>query len=357
MSKISNSKVIHLIGVIFLSVMACSASAENWQNSHKKMIEDFAIAGYDELLKRSEALSKNTQIFCATTTPDNVKKVEQGYHDAMDAWQRILLLRLGPSELFMRHFRMEMWPDRSNAAAKQLRKLLSVKDISVLESKRFATASTAVQGLSAYERLLFIKEGKVIQHFTGSEKGRYRCQLLQAISTNTVSISKSLLTEWKGSYYKTLTTAGKDNDYFSTDKEVTSAFLNQLATQLQYVLDKKIKRPLGGEVFKLKRAESWRSGRSIRNIILNLESAKKLFQLGFSSHLTDAVLIKKLNDEFKQTIAAGKLLEMPLKQVHKEKPEALKAWVQQISQLKHTIMVDLPNALDIPLGFNSLDGD
>jgi predicted lipoprotein len=274
----------------------------------------------------------------------------------MDAWQQVQLLRLGPSELFMRHFRLEMWPDRSNSAGKQLRKLKQKKDEKALQVDNFRNASVAVQGLSAYERLVFAKDSKANQ-FTGDAAGKYQCQLLQAISISVETISADLLKEWQGVHYKTLTSAGKDNDTFATDKEVATVFINELSTQLQFVLEKKFKRPLDGKYFKGIRAESWRSGRSIRNIVINIESAQQVYQLGFKAHIRDKALQKKLQQQFKQALAVGKALEMPLQQAVNEKADALAQWNQQVVALKNTLSIELPKAVDIVLGFNSLDGD
>jgi len=339
------------------STLVCTAqAAENeWRVSNKKVIEDYAIAGYTKLQTSSHSLSQQTSAFCANADNANFEEIKTSFHHTMDAWQQMQLLRLGPSELFMRHFRLEMWPDRSNTAAKQLRKLKQEKDKTALQVDNFRNASVAVQGLSAYERLVFAKDSDASQ-FTG-EAGKYQCQLLQAISVSIETIAAELLKEWRGTYYKILTTAGKDNDTFANDKEVATVFINELSTQLQFVLEKKFKRPLDGKYFKGTRAESWRSGRSIRNIIINIESAQQVYQLGFKAHVADEGLLKKLQQQFKQAIDAGKALEMPLEQAYNEKADALEKWNQQVAALKNSVSIELPKAVDIVLGFNSLDGD
>lgn len=252
-----------------------------------------------------------------------------------------------------------MWPDRSNAGAKQIRKLLDEKDPDALKPENFSRASTAVQGLSALERILFAKdiEASKFQSDAASKgKANYRCQLVQAIAVNLATISTDLLKDWQSSYQEAIKVQGDVNDFYTSHKEVASVFLKEVATQLQAVYDQKFKRPLGKR-FRPKRAESWRSGRSLKNITENLESAEALFQIGFNDHIEDEALKKRVAQEFKQAIETGKTFKSSLQKVHAGKPEALAEWMKQVSKLKRTVTIDVPKALDISLGFNSLDGD
>jgi len=339
-----------------LLLVSAGVAAQNWTPANLQVVDEYAIPVYQQLSLATRELQKQTRQFCVRPDAKQLNQTLSRYHDVMDSWQKAQLLRLGPAELFMRHFRMEMWPDRHNTGAKQLRKLRAEQNMEKLQADNFSGASIAVQGLPAMERLLFA-QGVTASDFSENGKGNYNCALLEAISANLAAIAGELLDEWQGQYRAAIASPSEDNDYFLTDKEAAGQFLNQLYTQLQFITDQKLKRPLGEKRFRLKRAESWRSQRSLRNIRLNLESARQLYAIAFAPMLKDLKLKKDIDAQFENVMKQGRALSMPLKKAQEEHPEALAQWQRDISKLKRSIGMKLPNALELPLGFNSLDGD
>jgi predicted lipoprotein len=249
-----------------------------------------------------------------------------------------------------------MWPDRSNAAAKHLRKLQKAANPDSLVSQQFAKSSVAIQGLSAMERLIYAKKIS-FKAFQNNEKANFKCHLSQAISLNVVMISKELLEAWQGDYREVIAKPSKDNDFFETDQEVAAQFLNELNTQLQVIIDQKFNRPIDTDKFRLTRAESWRSQRSLKNISINLQSTQRLYQIAFVPNIADKTLIKTQNALFDAAIKAGETLNIPLTTAYSDKKAELEAWINAIKTLKSSITTTLPAAIGIQLGFNSLDGD
>ena len=341
-----------LISLLFISQ---SAVALDWSETNKAITDEFALPRFEQMLDSSKQLETQTETFCQKGGDEAFEKTRGEFHKMMDAWQQIQILRTGPQEMFMRSFRLQMWPDRSNTGAKQIRKLLAEKNPDALKPEVFRRSSTAVQGLSAIERLIYAKDITAVD-FHNDGKASYRCQLLSAITVNISSISSNLLKAWQGDHKKLLATPSEENEMYDSHKEVATLLLKEVATELQAVYDQKFKRPVNKR-FRYKRAESWRSERSLRNITLNIESAEALFKVGFMPHLKDKVLKEKVTREFKQAIETGKAFTMSLLKAHEEKPEELASWMKQVSQLKTTVTVDVAKTLDISLGFNSLDGD
>lgn len=350
--EIQLNKASWLLSLLFISK---SALALDWSETNKSITDEFAIPRFEQLLDSSKGLATQTETFCQKGSEDEFERTRGEFHKMMDAWQGIQILRTGPQEMFMRNFRLQMWPDRSNTGAKQIRKLLADKSLNALKPEVFKRSSTAVQGLSAIERLIYEKNIKA-SDFQEDGKANYRCQLLKAITINIASISSNLLKEWEGSHKKILATPGEENEMYDSHKEVATLQLKEIATELQAVYDQKFKRPVNKR-FRYKRAESWRSERSLRNITLNIESAEALFNIGFAPHLKDDTLKERADKEFKLAIKTGKTFTLSLLKTHEEKPEELANWMKQVSQLKRTITVDVAKELDIALGFNSLDGD
>jgi len=336
-------------------LLSHSVFANDWAKTNKAVTEDFAIPRFEVLLSSSENLASQTKTFCQKGTKEAFEEMQAQYHKMMDAWQQVQILRTGPQELFMRNFRLQMWPDRSNTGAKQIRKLLMDKNPDALRPEVFKRSSTAVQGLSAIERLMYAKDITAAD-FQEDGKANYRCQLLQAITLNIETISSNLLKDWQGEHKKMLVTPGEENEMYDSHKEVATLFLKETATELQAIYDQKFKRPMSKR-FRYKRAESWRSERSLRNITLNIESAEALFNIGFAPHLKDVSLKEKVDKAFELAITTGKTFTMSLLKAHEEKPQELAEWMKQVSQLKRVVTVDVAKALDISLGFNSLDGD
>ena len=350
--KSITKKVSWLLPLLFISQ---SALALDWSETNKAITDEFAIPRFEQLLDSSKQLVTQAETFCQKGGTEEFEKTRGEFHKMMDAWQQIQILRTGPQEMFMRSFRLQMWPDRSNTGAKQIRKLLTDKNLDALKPEVFRKSSTAVQGLSAIERLIYAKDITAVD-FQDDGKANYRCQLLGAITVNIASISSNLLKAWQGDHKNLLATPGEENEMYDSHKEVATLLLKEAATELQAVYDQKFKRPVSKR-FRYKRAESWRSERSLRNITLNLESAEALFKIGFMPHLKDEALKQKVDKEFKQAIKTGKTFTMSLLKAHEEKPEKLASWMKQVSQLKRSVTVDVAKELDIALGFNSLDGD
>ncbi|MCK5902595.1 MAG: imelysin family protein [Cocleimonas sp.] len=345
-----------LLFTVLMITLSSVLIAADWSSSNLAMVDQFAIPAYQALEKKSAALLKQSDAFCQNPDDQAFESLRSRFHQTMDAWQVAQILRSGPAMESLFFYRLEMWPDRSNAAAKHLRKLIKEANPDHLKAEKFRQSSTAIQGLSAMERILYRKES-TSSDFQTKGRANFKCQLVQAISQNVHFIATELLKQWQTDYRALIAKPSKDNKQFDTDKAVTAQFLNDLNTQFQVISTQKFKRPLDGEHFRLTRAESWRSQRSLRNILLNVEALHTLYQAGFASHIKDKTLLTKQQALFEQSLSLGQSLQHPLQVAHDKHQPALQAWMKVIGALQASINSELPTAIDIPLGFNSLDGD
>lgn len=346
-----------LLLLILLSSVSAVLTAADLGKTNLEIVDQFAIPSYQTLQKKSKELIQSSHDFCASANEKQFNALKESFHQTMDAWQIAQILRSGPAMEKMRFYRLEMWPDRSNAAAKHLRKLQKEANPDSLKIENFSKASTAIQGLSALERILYAKEIKP-SDFQQNGKANFKCQLVQTISLNIHTISTKLLSAWQQDFRDLIRKPNKENAIFESHKAVTAQFLNDLNTQLQVILTQKFKRPLNGKTFRLTRAESWRSQRSLRNILFNLKAVNQLYHIGFLSQISDKALQKKQQQLFEQALKLGKNLALlPLQEAHQKHPKKLTQWITAIGVLKSSMSSELPIAIDIPLGFNSLDGD
>lgn len=346
----------------FLSVLAFTANAHaesRWQSLNQMVVDQHILPRYQQLETDTQALAQATALFCTQHTRSAFEQLKATYHRAMDSWMAIQHIRLGPVEASLRYYRYQIWPDKHNTGTKHLQGLLKSEDRERLEPKQFAQSSVAVQGLTALERLLFPTASDSGQ-FGSPEAPSYRCELMLAITGNLAQMSSEIVTDWAAGetpYRTHVLTAGPENDDFASHEEVASQWLNSISTQLQVITEQKLFRPL--EQFRLKRAESWRSRRSLQNILLNLLAIRELYAIGLSPKLSEDPLDNTIKKAFDQTIASVKALDIPLYDIKQDSPEAkkLEKILADARQLTALTSSELPQALGLSLGFNSLDGD
>src|SRR3546814_2816979 len=74
--------------------------------------------------------------------------------------------------------------------------------------------------------------------------------------------------------------AGEGNTHYFDAKEASLDFAKALRGALLLVQDYKLGRPLGAapDAERATRAESWRSQRSLRNVLINLKAAQALYE-------------------------------------------------------------------------------
>lgn len=323
---------------------------------HKTVARKHILLGYQHLEQSTAALEKKAIAFCKQPehAGPSLSHLKAAYIQAMYDWQSVQHIRFGPVEFLLRYHRFQIWPDKRGSVAKHIHKLLQSEDKSRLEEQAFAQGSTAVQGYSALERLLYSD-----RNLSG-----FSCDLIVAISHNLHKMAAGIIHDWQEppvQYLQQFTTASKGNEYFESIEEVDSLLLNNLYTQLQFIVDQKLDRPLGSspETARGQRAESWKSSQSLEHIHLNLVATSFLFKYGFAPRIQNQQLRQDIAEGFQSSLKALDAIGLPLHIAVKDPTERKKveALRMQVSQLKGMISEKLTQELGIPLGFNSLDGD
>lgn len=345
---------------------AITRGETDWTAVHRMLVDSHVIPRYQTLANTADALSASTTAFCTKPDMQGLERARADFHRVMDAWQGIEHLSVGPVEHFMRRYRIKYWPDKHGTGAKQLRAMLATENRDLLGQSALAEASVAVQGLPALERVLFSSKGG-LETFGDQGAPGYRCELAAAIARNLAGMAQAILDEWTGgapSYREHFLTAGDGNQLFDSNTEVASLLLTDLSTALQTIEEYKLQRPLGKDVARSKprRAESWRSRRSLRNLRINLEALRDLYRTGYSPSLSadpqGAKLDERIETAFTDSIAAATkdepLFDMVADPTLRPELERLLLLVRSLTRIAS---VELPAALDLTLGFNALDGD
>lgn len=286
------------------------------------------------------------------------------YHAAMDAWMGLQHVNFGPITYLQRDSRLYFWPDKTGAMSKQLARALKAADPALLEPETLARGSVALQGLPVLERLLFPAKPP-------AGDPAYRCALTRAVAGSIATIARGLLADWRDGdrpYAILIEQADQDDALFESSLEVVGLFLRSLDQGLLVVDELRLGRPLGdgGSRPRPRRAESWRSERSGRNVKLVLKALADMAAPagggGFAGLLEaygEAALAGALRQRVSAVLAAAGALGDSLFDAVEDagrRPvvEALRAEVRETRAL---VTAEIAPALGVTIGFNSLDGD
>lgn len=351
-----------LIAGFASSVAGSALATANDTAMNLQIVDRHIIPAYHNLASATRQLNEQAGQFCGQADTAGYSRLREEFHNAMDAWQAIQHIRSGPVEFLQRYNRFELWPDKRNSVNKHLAQLLQEKNPSALEPVQFSRGSIAIQGFSALEVLLF--DYTAAEYAAKTDDTQYRCAVIKAITANLADMATGIRQQWTAgdnAYRNFIATADSSNDFYESSRAVSTTFLNHLHTGLQASVDQKLDMPLGAALPQAmgKRAESWRSQRSLRNLDRNLRGLAEFYHFGFAPRLQDTALDKSINALFAQALDDIGRIPLPLDQAVGN-PDARNTVAQlraTLSRLKALVAGPLSQQLDIPLGFNSLDGD
>jgi len=344
-------RVVVLVALLLWSPLAAHAQASP-DDLLRRVVDKVIVPGYVNLNAQAfwqDALWKS---FCAAPSAPGLALMRDNYQHAADAWSSIELIHYGPIADDFRGERLSFWPERNNAVEKSLKAALAKADDAALAPETFRQGSAALQGLPAMERLLF-SEGVSEADFTGSPEGEFRCRLAMAIAANVRAIAGEVRAGW---------TEG-DNAIAKrlAAPEIAGGLKAALATDLlgSYVLlkDKKLDPAMGESAAdtRPKMAEGWRSGRSLRAIQLNLETARDILRiLAKGMPKKDSTALR--NNDTALRVAnrlsgdLGALAAGPQRRDLILLRDAADAAGKRAFE-------EVPLVLGVTVGFNSLDGD
>jgi predicted lipoprotein len=337
------------------------------------LLADHVIPRYQALADATGTLDTAAAAFCAAPDAARLGAVETAYNDAADAWMGVQHIQFGPIELLMRSPRLYFWPDPTGRAARDVTEFAAMGDPAELAPDKFRAVTVSLQGLPAAEALLYDADSRT-RLLAGDAEGQRRCALLRAIAGNVRELTAGLLADWRDGddlFLQQMRRPGPDNPYFASQDEVTAAYLKSLNHALRLAGDTRLKPVLGADIGAARpdRAEAWRSGRSLRNIIVGLEAAQALYLGEGSSGIglerlaaasqTDAKIGPLLTKAFAMTLETAHGIGKPLPEavVDPATRPRVEKLATQIQALRQLVGTRLATALNLSVGFNALDGD
>jgi predicted lipoprotein len=324
-------------------------------------VDRHIIPSYRALAEAADAQEKAWTAFAANRTQGDAQSLRAAYNTTADAWARAQLVKTGPLSLFLRYERFAYWPEARNVTQRMLDALIASNDPKELAPETLMRDSVAAQGLTALERLLYDGDTSVQLLKAPGRPGEWRTQVGQGIARNMSAIAKDVVAEWTApDGVRAAIAANKSwKTIFANTPEAASLLLTDLVSAFRLMHDVKLMPVMGAsaDVARPRVAESWRSGRSQRNLKLNLESAQAMTRLW--AETVPAAHRTKLDALYATALKATDAVPADLGEAAadpKRRPlvEAARAGVKAVQV---EIAATRPADLGITLGFNSLDGD
>jgi predicted lipoprotein len=330
--------------------------APDWTSINLAVTDAQVLPGYAQLAAAGAELVPAAAALCAAPSTATLEALQQQYHAAFDAWQGVAHLQFGPVTYFNWNYRLQYWPDNNGTGGRQLDALLAAADPALLQAANFERQSVGVQGFPALERLLF--DAAALQSL---QEQPYRCQLVQAIAGNLATITAGIEQRWREEF-RAVVADPVGSGQFEDAQDATVDFYKALVESLRRYQQQKLEEVIGATPAQARerRAESWRSQRSLRNLKLDVAALQGLFSG------SQPALAAALQADDVPGIEAGfaalqqQLAELPDDFAPVLQDEAGHARLQSLRASFDALYEALEAALkrtDLYLGFNSLDGD
>jgi predicted lipoprotein len=348
-----------LLAAGLLSLVAGTVAAQpntNWTEVNLAVTDAHVIPSYNAFAAAAEALNTQAAGFCAAVSAEGLGELQAGFHSAMDAWQGVQHIQFGPITDFNWNFRIQYWPDDNGTGARQLSALIAAKDPAVLDTEAFDRQSVGVQGFQALEGLLFDDSS-----LADLQADPYRCQVVQTIAANIAEIATGVASRWEGEFRATVEKAD-ERGFFESAEDATIDYLKALVEPVRRLQEQKLEAVIGetADAARERRAESWRSQRTLRNLKLNVAALEQEFTssepaLSSVLHAADVELVDAAFAKLAAALAAqpDSLAEAL---VAEGGHAALLEVAADLDALYEALEAALKNT-DLYLGFNSLDGD
>lgn len=347
-----------LLTSLAIALGACSPQDPQATTS-AALAQQVILPAYGRWVDADRALAASSLAFCQGK--EELAKARADFVAAQKAWAELQPLLIGPLAEGNRAWQIQFYPDKKNLVARQVEQLLN-GDAQITPAT-LAKSSVVVQGLTAYEYILFDAR---IDLADAATRARY-CPLLEAIGEHQQALAQDILTRWKADNGMLAQMSKFPNERYADAHEAIAEMLRVQVTALD-MLKKKLGTPLGRQSKGIPQpfqAENWRSDISLASLESSLNGAEALWK-GTDGKGLRALLPSEQKDLVGKIDAAyadvhGKFaaLKQPLGELLKDD-----AGIKQLNELYDSLNVvhrlhegELAKALNVQLGFNANDGD
>lgn len=349
--------------LLFTSLAAVLLGACSPQDQQAKtaaaLAQQVILPTYSRWVEADRRLAQSALAYCSGQL--DLERARADFYAAQKAWAELQPLMVGPLAEGNRTWQVQFWPDKKNLVARQVEQLLDSKP--EINAAVLAKSSVVVQGLSAYEYILFDSNIDLADDAT---RARY-CPLLEAIGQHQQRLAEEILVSWNAKNGMLEQLSKFPNPRYADAQEAIAELLRAQVTAID-TLKKKLGTPLGRfskGIPQPLQAEAWRSEASLANIGAALNSAEALWhgadRQGIRALLgrDQQELVQRIDAAYAE--ARGKLeaLRPPLAELLASEAgrQQLSDFYDSLNRVHRLQEGDLAKALGVQLGFNANDGD
>ena len=347
--------------LLFSAVVTPTADAKDFSAQIGAVLNRVILPAYAHFETQSTDFTRRMTDFCTAPDANALADIRSEFGDLALAFTGIEPYRFGPARQGNRFERLQYWPDRKGRGLRQVRMVLSGEPATHTDIAELRGQSVAVQGLLALEFVLFGSESESL----ASDTGAYDCRYGMAIAGAIAETAKELNTGWQRAdgYAALMQSPGIENPIYRSAFEVMREILRSAGEQVQVVKDLKLRPALGDnwERANYKRAPYWRSGLTFTLLSANLEAAEKMIrQAGFEPLLENHA--RHIPDTFGTKLSMARDIFAAFERIEsamatQDGYQKLRSAASALDQALSLITEELPIALGVTMGFNSLDGD
>lgn len=358
-----------LAGVtLMMMISACATTAADARTQFMsglgaRVLHEYMQPRTRELQSATVALGAAIGDYCSKPDTSQRARAEQALGDTVGAWAKVEFLRFGPLVEKNRLENFFFWPDPRGVVQRQMRAVLASADQSALTQLR--QQSAAVQGLPALEYALYADDApRVIA--SGSEAGRFRCNYAAAVAANLAQLAGEIEKGWRDDapLAQEFARPGPSRNVYRSGVEVATEVLKTLSTTLHVARDQNLLPALGDSAAEARGTllPLHRSALTARHLASGIEGLSAFHAAArFDTALpADSLWIDQaIHDELGRVQQDFSQLQVPVAQAVTDESQR-DLLVHAALLLANTrAMVDeyLAPALQVNLGFNSLDGD
>jgi predicted lipoprotein len=341
-----------------LALSAC-APADPQAVTSASIARQVILPTYSRWVDADRQLATSALAFCEGKT--DLAQARADFLHAQKTWAELQPLLIGPLAEGNRSWQVQFWPDKKNLVGRQVEQLVTAQP--QITADALAKSSVVVQGLSAYEYVLF---DAAIDMANAEQKARY-CPLLSAIGERQKALAEEILSSWNSNDGMLAQLSKFPNQRYADSHEAIAELLRVQVTALD-TLKKKLGTPLGrqskGQPQPFQ-ADAWRSNASLSSLEASLASAQTVW-VGVDNKGLRGLLPaeqKPLAEKVDAAYAASRKLLAELKPpladllASEEGRQQLNAVYDSLNVVHRLHEGELAKALGIQLGFNANDGD
>ena len=340
------------------------------QQLTRSLAENVIVDFHRRFAQSTQSFSESARTFCES--PDNAtyQTLRQHWVNSMSDWQAVQSINFGPIVEDNQSWRIQFWPDKKNLVGRKIKSLLnSQADIT---PEILSEASVVIQGLSALEYLLFDGKGGTLDRYQQHPLAERQCSLLKSSANLSHRTAEKLFTEWQDKQFldSFLAEVKPDEDKLNQKSSALTLVMESLLASLEVVINDKVGAPLGLKNSAKKPqpflAEAWRSQKSLDLVRAKLQSIRRLLVNGELLGITDYLIAldqqhiaNKALTHLDRAIELLQEIQQPLVIAIRNETQIqiLQEAHGELSQLMKLMKTDIPEALNIVLGFNDNDGD